>query len=89
MTHANGATVTATLVVLRSSVWQAELVMELERLGIDPAKAPAAAAHALHRIVGHHGWPKGVIQVASSDGAAEAHEVPLSERPGEGTASPR
>jgi hypothetical protein len=60
--------VSASCVILPGHVWQLELSAELERLGMDPAKAPAAAAHALHRIVGHHGWPQGVIEVASSDG---------------------
>jgi hypothetical protein len=46
----------------------AEGVGELERLGFDPAICPAAAAHALHRICDHHGWPKEAIQVASSGG---------------------
>jgi hypothetical protein len=64
----NGATVTAGCVILPGHVWQSELASELERLGMDPAQAPAAAAHALHRICGHHGWPGEVIQVASSDG---------------------
>jgi hypothetical protein len=52
----NGPIVSATVVVLSSSVWRVELTAELERLGIDAERAPRAAAKCLGRIVRHAGY---------------------------------
>lgn len=59
--------VTPTTVILPSALWRAELEAELVRLGVSVERAPISAGHVIHRIVGHYGWPKDAIQVASSD----------------------
>ena len=59
--------ITATTVVLPAGIWKAELEAELVRLGVPIDRAPASAAHVLHRIVGHHGWPCEAIGVAEAD----------------------
>jgi hypothetical protein len=57
--------VTPQLVVLSSRVWVSGLAAELQRLGLaDPERADRAARHALHRIIGAHGWPRECIEVA-------------------------
>ncbi len=59
--------VTPTTVILPSAIWRAELEAELVRLGVPVGRAPASAAHVLHRIVGHAGWPHQAISVAEQD----------------------
>jgi hypothetical protein len=60
-------TVNPHLVILPSGVWRQEISDELVRLGVSAEQAPLSAGKVLHRICGHHGWPKDAIQVASSD----------------------
>lgn len=72
MTHAaNGATVTANLVVLPGRQWLEELTGELTRLGVDPEKAPASARSVLQHICARAGWPRECYRVVVSDSSYE------------------
>jgi hypothetical protein len=51
-----GSTVEATLVVLPSAIWKAELEAEFVRAGIPADRAPISATRVLHRICGHAGY---------------------------------
>lgn len=46
------------ILVLPGQVWKDELTAELMRLGIDGGEASRSATHVLHRVCGHHSWPR-------------------------------
>lgn len=50
------AVVSRTLIVLPGKVWVSELTTELERLGIDPERAPISASKILGRVCRHQGY---------------------------------
>jgi hypothetical protein len=80
-------TVSRAVVILSSAVWRSELEAELVRLGVDAERAPRAAAKCLGRIVRHAGYRTRFL-VGDEDESPQ-DEVPVSDRPGEWTASPR
>ena len=66
------AVVEPTVVILPGRVWREELEVELVRAGLSAEQAPRAAAHALHRIVGHAGYRRAFLIGDESDDGEEA-----------------